>query len=262
MHYKTTHRADTMAAHQIAIERVIAHMRAYLAEPLDLNALSSVAAMSRFHFIRVFEEITGVSPHHFLSCLRIQHAKALLADSDRPVTDICMTVGYSSLGSFSSVFAQFVGLSPTAFRNLPRRLSTEQVFQKVRTFLQNQQNTSGPFLKGRLESCDDSRGYYFVGAFTTGVPQGRPQAGTVMLSPGTFRIAAPRQAKFHLLAALLPFSALSANQQSNLPVRFIASCPIDASILPNGILPSVLLRLPRPTDPPILVCLGELLSSA
>ena len=62
----SVHRWATVAAHFAAVEGTITHMRRHLDEPLDQNTLSRVAAMSKFHFIRTFEEVTGTTPHHFL----------------------------------------------------------------------------------------------------------------------------------------------------------------------------------------------------
>src|SRR4030066_175369 len=59
-----------------------------------------------------FDEITGTPPHHFLACLRMQRAKELLLQSESSITDICLEVGYTSLGSFSTTFRELVGFSP------------------------------------------------------------------------------------------------------------------------------------------------------
>ena len=94
----------------MSVERAIRHMKEHLAESLDLDALMQVAAISKFHLVRVFDETTGTTPHHFLSCLRIQRAKELLVISETPITEVCMEVGYNSLGTFSKTFSELVGL--------------------------------------------------------------------------------------------------------------------------------------------------------
>src|ERR1017187_9404655 len=101
-------------------------MKEHLAEPLDLDGLAQVAAVSKFHLVRVFDETTGTTPHHFLSCLRIQRAKELLLKSGTPITDVCLEVGYNSLGTFSKTFSELVGVAPQAFRALPRRMTATQ----------------------------------------------------------------------------------------------------------------------------------------
>ena len=72
------HRSDTVEAYTASVERVIRHMMAHLDEPLDLDQLARIAAISKFHLVRVFDELTGTTPGHFLSCLRMQRAKELM----------------------------------------------------------------------------------------------------------------------------------------------------------------------------------------
>src|ERR1035437_7975337 len=107
-----TRRADTVEANQLSVARAIRHMKEHLAAPLNLDELAQTAAISKFHFVRVFDETTGTTPHQFLSCLRIQRAKELLLKSSSPITEVCLEVGYNSLGSFSSTFSELDGLSP------------------------------------------------------------------------------------------------------------------------------------------------------
>src|SRR5690349_18022521 len=61
------HRADTVDAYQKSVERLISRMKQHLADPLDLEQLAQIAAISKFHLVRVFDEITGTTPHHFLA---------------------------------------------------------------------------------------------------------------------------------------------------------------------------------------------------
>ena len=84
----TAHRAGTVDAYQASVERAIRHMKEQLAEPLDLDELARIAAISKFHLVRVFDEITGTTPHHFLACLRVQRAKELLLKSEMAITEV------------------------------------------------------------------------------------------------------------------------------------------------------------------------------
>jgi len=86
------------------------------AHPLDLNALSSIACVSESNFIRSFKATFGETPHRYLQRRRIERAMYLLRTTDASVTDVCMAVGYSSLGSFSRTFNDVVGEPPVAFR--------------------------------------------------------------------------------------------------------------------------------------------------
>jgi AraC-like DNA-binding protein len=84
--------------------------------PLAVADLASIACLSETSFIRAFKATFGETPHRYLQRRRIQRAMYLLRASDRSVTDICMEVGFSSLGTFSRTFAGVVGESPTTFR--------------------------------------------------------------------------------------------------------------------------------------------------
>jgi transcriptional regulator GlxA family with amidase domain len=91
--------------------------RAY-AEPLDIPALAALAHVSQVHFIRTFAQTFGETPHRYLQRRRVERAMFLLRSSDRSITDICMSVGFSSLGTFSRTFRQIVGVSPSEHRAL------------------------------------------------------------------------------------------------------------------------------------------------
>ncbi|MFD0551894.1 helix-turn-helix transcriptional regulator [Streptomyces rectiviolaceus] len=86
------------------------------AEPLDVPALARAALMSSGHFSRSFRAAYGETPYSYLMTRRIERAKALLRRGDLSVTEVCMEVGCTSLGSFSSRFTELVGESPSAYR--------------------------------------------------------------------------------------------------------------------------------------------------
>lgn len=86
------------------------------ARPLDVPTLAREALMSPGHFSRSFRAAFGETPYGYLMTRRIERAKALLRRGDMSVTDVCMAVGCSSLGSFSSRFTELVGESPSAYR--------------------------------------------------------------------------------------------------------------------------------------------------
>jgi len=78
--------------------------------------------MSPFHFIRQFEALFGLTPHQFRVQLRLDRAKLLLARGHYSVTDVCMEVGFTSLGSFSDLFTRRVGMSPSAYQRAARAM--------------------------------------------------------------------------------------------------------------------------------------------
>jgi AraC-like DNA-binding protein len=81
-----------------------------------IDELARELRISPFHFIRQFETVFGVTPHQYRIQARLDRAKHLLAARDLSVTDVCMEVGFSSLGSFSTLFTRRFGESPSAFR--------------------------------------------------------------------------------------------------------------------------------------------------
>jgi AraC-like DNA-binding protein len=86
------------------------------AQPLDVEALARGVHMSAGHLSRQFREAYGEPPYGYLMTRRIERAMALLRRGDLTVTEVCFTVGCSSLGTFSSRFTQLVGVSPSTYR--------------------------------------------------------------------------------------------------------------------------------------------------
>jgi AraC-like DNA-binding protein len=86
------------------------------ARPLDVGAIARAALMSTAHFSRRFRAAYGETPYSYLMTRRIERAQALLRRGDMSVTEVCMAVGCTSLGSFSARFTELVGETPTAYR--------------------------------------------------------------------------------------------------------------------------------------------------
>jgi transcriptional regulator GlxA family with amidase domain len=86
------------------------------AQPLDITTLARIALVSQAHFIRTFRATFGETPNRYLQRRRVERAMFLLRSTNRPVTDICLDVGFSSLGTFSRVFTGIVGEPPSVHR--------------------------------------------------------------------------------------------------------------------------------------------------
>jgi len=99
------------------LRRARDHVDRNYREPLELDELARVAGVSKYHFVRCFEATYGETPIRYLTRRRIERAQDLLRTANLTITEICMLVGFSSLGSFSSRFTQLVGESPTAYRD-------------------------------------------------------------------------------------------------------------------------------------------------
>jgi len=100
-----------------ALRRALDLIDREYAEPLDLDAMAREAGYSRFHFARAFTAAYGETPRAYLTRRRIERAKTLLRTANLSVTEICLLVGFSSLGSFSARFRELVGRSPSEYRD-------------------------------------------------------------------------------------------------------------------------------------------------
>ena len=86
------------------------------ADPLNLDELAAAAGVSKYHFLRAFTAVYGRTPALYLAERRIERAQDLLRATNLTVTEVCMLVGYTSLGSFSTKFRQLVGVAPSEYQ--------------------------------------------------------------------------------------------------------------------------------------------------
>lgn len=98
----------------------LCHAREFIdacyAHPLDLDQIARQAFFSPYHFLRLFTRAFHKTPHQYLTEKRLQRARQLLLNSDLSITQICLDVGFQSLGSFSSLFQKYYGKSPRFYR--------------------------------------------------------------------------------------------------------------------------------------------------
>jgi AraC-like DNA-binding protein len=85
-------------------------------DPLDVPSLARAAHLSPAHFSREFRRAFGETPHQYLLTRRLERAAALLRTTDHSVADVCLSVGLTSVGSFTTSFGRAFGQSPTAYR--------------------------------------------------------------------------------------------------------------------------------------------------
>ncbi|MBC6463788.1 helix-turn-helix transcriptional regulator [Actinomadura sp. HBU206391] len=95
--------------------------------PLDMDAVAAVAGYSTYHFVRRFRDVYGETPGQYLSRRRIERAKELLRSANLTVTEICMLVGFSSLGTFCTRFKQQVGMTPGQYRDSARTSASAHI---------------------------------------------------------------------------------------------------------------------------------------
>ena len=89
-------------------------------EPLDLEQIATAVGLSPFHFLRLFAAALGVTPHQYLVRARLRRAAQLLAETDRPITDVALDVGFADLSNFVRTFRRAAGASPREFRGAAR----------------------------------------------------------------------------------------------------------------------------------------------
>lgn len=124
-----TTESDAHLRDLVAMRRVRDRIDREYAKPLDVEALAAGAYMSAGHLSRLFRETYGESPYSYLMTRRIERAMALLRRGDRSVTEVCVEVGCSSLGSFSTRFSELVGVPPSVYRERAADVEGIPVFQ-------------------------------------------------------------------------------------------------------------------------------------
>lgn len=237
-----------------AVARVIATMRDKLGEQLTIDDMARSAMFSKFHFSRIFQRVTGVSPGRFLSALRLQEAKQLLVSTSLNVTDISLRVGYNSVGTFSSRFTRSVGLSPTTYRRLGG--FTPEIPVDVHRWGPGQ--ASGTVRGHVFPSAQHAPGLVYVGLFPGRIPEGRPARCTILERPGPYVLDHVPEGDWYVLSHSIAGDPdhLMRPVDREPPVPFVGSCGPFA-IRPDSVVngADIRLRPMRPIDPPVLLAL-------
>ncbi|WP_079508903.1 helix-turn-helix domain-containing protein [Mesobacillus jeotgali] len=251
---------DQQPEHYKAIIKTIEYMKEHIHEELTSENLASIAGYSPFHFSRLFKEVTGVSPRHYLSALRIEAGKELLIrSSTHSILKTLLKIGFQSLGTFSSKFKQYVGQSPRQFQK-----NADKLHQFMNNLEEHEDvlptDTDFPSVRCKIEAPENFKGLIFVGLFPRPIPDQRPIIGTA-LRHSVCEVTLKRvpSGTYYALAAAIPWSLnprdyflLSKN------LRGKVECPIEIlSDTTRDIL--IKLREPLPYDPPILISLPKLL---
>lgn len=116
-------------------------------ESIDLDQIAKQAFLSRFHFHRLFSRIYKKTPHQYITQVRLEAAKVLLAKEGISIADVCNMIGFASHGSFSSLFSRQSGYSPQYYRNiawLKKKLTKEQPKRFVPHCFFEQYKLDGP----------------------------------------------------------------------------------------------------------------------
>lgn len=100
----------------VRLREAVAYMHAHLGEVISLPDLAAVTDLSTYHFARSFKASVGVSPHRYLTAMRLEKARLLLATTNRSVTEIALALGFDTPSHFATAFRAGVGVTPSAFR--------------------------------------------------------------------------------------------------------------------------------------------------
>lgn len=212
-----------------AVERAIGTMREEYSTPLTVDDLARCAMYSKFHFSRMFQRVTGISPGRYLSAVRIEQAKRLLVSTTLSVADVTNQVGFSGVGSFSTRFRYSVGVTPSRYRRMD----------------------PPPFVGGCGGGCGVVRGSLawngafpaFVGLFSGRVFEGVPARHVIMERPGEYVLDGVPAGSWYVLAHSMRGNLLGGTGQ--------------VQIGPESDLrvPEIRLRARRIADPPALLAL-------
>jgi AraC family transcriptional regulator len=197
-------RADTARSHSLAVGKVITAIRGNLGDNIQLSEMASLACMSPYHFNRTFRQVIGLPPRRYLGALRFEAAIKKLLETDSSIIDICMDVGYNSLGTFVRRFSDAMGMSPRRFRLFGK--SRAKSLQERLEAQPNGAKETQPSVKGWIESSSVPPGPIFIGLFPNAIPEGTPVACTVTFQPGAFTIVAVPKGHYYLYAVALPWA--------------------------------------------------------
>jgi AraC-like DNA-binding protein len=117
---RSTARSEARARDRGRAVEAARWLDAHAAEPIDLTTAARAVGLSPFHFLRVFANVLGVTPHQYLVRARLRRAARLLADDTRSITDIAFDVGFGDLSNFVRTFHRAAGVSPGRFRRAAR----------------------------------------------------------------------------------------------------------------------------------------------
>ncbi|MFI9154602.1 helix-turn-helix domain-containing protein [Streptomyces sp. NPDC053367] len=231
------------------VERAVQVIRERYAEPLSLDDIARSVMVSKFHLLRLFTRITGVTPGRFLSAVRLAEAKRLLTVSELNVADVSSQVGYSSTGSFTRRFTESVGIPPTQYRKLSREGREPVAPVEV----------SGPSddmrcrLRGVVRSTATPLSSIYVGAFDSPILQGQPASWTTVERPGPFTLTGVPCGTRFLHAAV---QAVQENPLEELGVVLLTATLGPVHIDPFATFEVELVLRPRDwSRPPILFAL-------
>lgn len=250
-----------------AVSRSVECMRENIGDSHSLSSLARSVPLSPFHFHRVFRQLTAATPARFLAALRMAEAKRLLATTSTSVTDICMQVGYSSLGTFTTQFTRLVGVSPRRFRRLIEPVA-DRSFDTVLAAIQAAVVVPAVVQVSSAVTGEPASGALaLVGLFPSGIPQEQPVACAVVSVPSIASFGNVTDGDYYVLAMSFNRSAtvLDTLVCEDSAACFVGVSPVTVRIRDGrstSLAPlPVQLRARRLIDPPLVLALPLLLAA-
>ena len=100
---------------------IISYINAHLSEHISADDVARAAALSKYHFLREFKKLTGMTLVSFINNLRCEKARSLLSSGDMPVSEVCSSCGFENSSYFTRVFRDNAGMTPSEYRSMCRK---------------------------------------------------------------------------------------------------------------------------------------------
>jgi AraC-like DNA-binding protein len=247
--------------HMRSVERVIRAMADRLDTPMSNAEMAQIACFSPCHFNRVFHKITGIPPIQFHYALRLVRAKHLLIETDQCITDICLEVGYNSLGTFITRFNELVGLSPNAFRRFARQIASMRVADLHPAIYAMCEPPRGPnAITGRVERGEPIEGLVFTALFPRSIPEGAPAACALTRALGPYGLSMPGDGEWFAFSVAVPWTATGVQLLTLDGLPHGRSGPIRVAAGHWAGDSTIVLKTPSVLDPPILAAIPLLVA--
>ncbi|GAB3625046.1 hypothetical protein GCM10027418_31330 [Mariniluteicoccus endophyticus] len=231
------------------------------ADQITLDDVADAVAYSRFHLAREFSAAVGMGPITYLATRRFRHAKELLLSTDEKVVDICMEVGFSSLGTFSRRFVEAVGVTPAAFRSLPDVLTDAPPTQRHLPGGDRRGGRVEARLRWTETALAASTGWVYAGLFGQRAARGRPVCGSLFRQAEAVVFEDVPPGQWWLLAAVFTSDDVVEQLLPRRPTTGGAAEPIRVAA-GQTTSTTIAMVAPERWETPITVALPALTSSA
>lgn len=251
---------------QTAVKQAIMSMRERYYDPITLHEIAAEVFVSPFHFSRMFARDTGVTPGRFLTSIRLFEAKRLLLTTSMTVSDIVCSVGYSSVGTFTTRFTQSVGMTPTQYRD-PEvgalLVAVAPDFHRLPPLAELRRAgkscvSLGPAFGGSIVAAlqlppEAAPANMLIGVFGSRIPQNGPVAYTAMSNSGSTEATMTNVSagEWTVIAAAEPVTGDEAGEM------YVGTVRRPVTVV-TGRVSRVSLRMRKvtPLDPPIAITLA------